>query len=235
MWVGVARLSGLYWMDYMDVYQLLVVDDHPMLREALVISLENHFSGVQVVQAQSLGECLHLFDTGFDPDLVLLDLNLGDHQGASGVDKLRAKAPDTPILVISAEKETQIILQCLSLGAAGFVLKSQPKETLLKAVELVLAGQVYFPQINQASNTNQGDSVINMALLEQLTKKQLEVFQLLAEGKANKEICRQLNVAETTVKTHVSEILRKLNVRNRTQAALALDKVQLAALLHAKL
>ena len=204
------------------MYQLLIVDDHALLRDALAASLANHFTGADIQQADGLGDCLAFLRAGEDPDLIIYDLNLSDHQGASGITKIREIASDIPVLVISAEQDKQTILDCLSAGAAGFALKANPKEDLIHAVEQVLAGQIYFPDMHQSAIAE--NTVISREALGNLTKKQLQVLSLIAEGHANKEICNRLHIAETTVKTHVSEILRKLGVKNRTKAALAVDK-----------
>jgi len=213
------------------VYQLLIVDDHPLLRDALSASLEQNFTTVEITQADSLRACLGVLAQQLDPDLIILDLNLGDHQGVSGIEQVRAMAPDSPVLVISAVEDKQTILECLSLGAAGFVLKSQPSATFLRAVELVLAGQIYFPYLSQGDVSAAQHEFFSKAQLQTLTNKQLQVLRLLGEGYSNKDICQTLCIAETTVKTHVSDILRKLKVKNRTQAALALNKELLMALL----
>lgn len=204
------------------MYQLLIVDDHALLRDALAASLANHFAGVGIKQADSLGACLTCLQSGEDPDLIIYDLNLSDHQGATGITKIRQICSDVPVLVISAEQDKQTILACLSAGAAGFALKANPKEDFIHAVEQVLAGQIYFPEMHQSAVID--DTAISREALNSLTKKQLQVLSLIAEGHANKEICNRLHIAETTVKTHVSEILRKLGVKNRTKAALAVDK-----------
>ena len=213
------------------MYQLLIVDDHPLLRDALCASLQQHFPDVELIQAESLRACLSALDKPLDPDLIIFDLNLGDHQGVGGIEQVREAAPSAPILVISAVEDKQTILECLSLGAAGFVLKSQPSATFLRAVELVLAGQIYFPNVSQGDETTAQEGLFSRAQLQTLTSKQLQVLRLLGEGYPNKDICQTLCIAETTVKTHVSDILRKLNVKNRTQAALALNKDMLNALL----
>jgi len=213
------------------VLQLLVVDDHPILRDAVVASLQRQYPQAVLTQADSLHACLQHLQAGLDPDLILFDLNLGDHQGVSGLQIVRQQVPDTPILIISAEQDKQVILNCLSAGAAGFVLKSQPSQALMEAVDLVLAGKIYFPDLSQCSNSSADQTLWSKDQLKQLTNKQLQVLSLIAEGCANKEICLRLCIAETTVKTHVSDILRKLGVKNRTQAALALDKDLLQELL----
>lgn len=211
------------------MYHLLIVDDHALLRDALAGSLSNHFHGVNIKQAESLTCCLEFLREGNDPDLIIYDLNLSDHQGASGIIKIREVSSDIPVLVISAEQHKQTILACLSAGAAGFALKANSKADFIHAVEQVLAGQIYFPDMHQ-SQANTEPSISREALAA-LTTKQLQVLSLIAEGHANKEICVRLHIAETTVKTHVSEILRKLRVKNRTKAALAVDKNLIAQLL----
>lgn len=213
----------------LTVYQLLIVDDHALLRDALAGSLANHYQDADIQQADSLKACTELLRQGYDPDLIVYDLNLTDHQGASGINIIRDVNADIPVLVISAEKDKQTILACLSAGAAGFALKANPKEDFLHAVEQVLAGQIYFPDMHQQQATT--EKQISRDTLASLTQKQLQVLALIAEGHANKEICHRLCIAETTVKTHVSDILRKLEVKNRTKAALAVDRATIEQLL----
>lgn len=212
------------------MYQLLIVDDHALLRDALASSLESHFTAAEIKQADSLAACLELLANDYDPDLIIYDLNLNDHQGATGITEIRSVCSDIPVLVISAEQDKQTILACLSAGAAGFALKANPKEDFLHAVEQVLAGQMYFPDM--ALNQPAKETTVGKDKLASLTKKQLQVLALIAEGHANKEICHRLCIAETTVKTHVSEILRKLEVKNRTKAALAVDKALIEQILN---
>lgn len=204
------------------MYKLLIVDDHALVREALTTTLVNHFLGTEVKQAESLGNCLALLENDYDPDLIIYDLNLTDHRGPTGIAKIHNICMDVPVLVISAEQDKQTILTCLSAGAAGFALKANSKEDFILAVEQVLDGQIYFPDMNQVQiEDNQS---VSKEVLSSLSNKQLQVLALIAEGHANKEICSRLHIAETTVKTHVSEILKKLGVKNRTKAALAVDK-----------
>ncbi len=169
-------------------------------------------------------------EKGFD--LVLLDLWLPDTHGFEGLIELRKLFPRVPIVIISAFADQSVVHKAIVCGAVGFIPKSASKDALLQAIANVLAGNVavppgYLPQ----------ELVGNIELtaltcrLQSLTQKQLRVLQMLCHGLLNKQIAHKLDIHETTVKAHVSEILRKLCVASRTQAVLEVSKLNLDAVL----
>lgn len=199
-------------------YHFVVVDDHPLYRDAVMHVIEDTFLDKTISECASLFELETLLSSLAKPDLILLDLNMPGVQGLSGLQQVRKTAPDIPVAIISAEENRQIILQALALGAVGFISKSLPKIQMGQALEQIIAGDIVLPSDLMRAPTTplipKGKTSI-----ESLTNKQLLVLELLAAGHANKRIAIELNLSESTVKTHVSDILRKLGVSNRVQAA----------------
>lgn len=209
------------------MYRLLVADDHPLFREAIVGVIETGLAGAEVLEAASLGEALSLARRHDDLDLALLDLELPDAEGLSGLARLREEEPWLAVAIVSAEQHKATILEALGLGAVGYIPKSTPRDTLLVALQQVLDGQIYLPPDIMRSSTRPASSVksdtqerARRKALASLTDKQREVLARMIKGESNKMIAFQLNIAETTVKTHVSAILRKLEVTSRVQAIL---------------
>ncbi|MGO2132659.1 MAG: response regulator [Halomonas sp.] len=213
---------------------LMIADDHPLFREALSISIESGLPNCHLLEAGTLAQLVNQLDRDDDLDLVLLDLDLPDAQGLDGLAQLRERFPELPVAIISADRERETILEAISIGAVGYIPKSSPKASLLTALHQMLEGQVYLPSdiMRRPASTTTSSNASSPCFAKRvnsLTDKQLEVLARLTLGAANKVIARELNIAETTVKTHVSAILYKLNVRSRIQAVLAADQAELAA------
>lgn len=196
---------------------MLIADDHPMVRRALSESLLQAFGeSFEVIEAGSVASAREALSTT-GVDLLLLDLSMPGMEGVRSLGALRRDFPSVPILVVSAIEEPQVMRQAMELGAAGFLPKSSPFSAITEAVRAVLAGELWFPEIC-ASHAEPEDSL--PARISQLTPQQLCVLSLVCQGKHNKEIAADLDVTEATVKAHVTQILQKLGVRSRTQAAL---------------
>ena len=161
-------------------------------------------------------------------ELILLDLKLPDAEGFTGLTALRAEYPDITVLMISAIEDPAVIKQALQLGATGYVTKSAPLDVLQHAIDTVLSGESFVPAdlsnaVAQAQDLIDADFAQRLA---QLTPQQLRVLKMIADGLLNKQIAFEMNVQETTVKQHVSAILRKLNVNNRTLAGILFEKLR---------
>lgn len=204
------------------MHRLLVADDHPLFREAISGVIAAGLEASEVLEAASLTEALRLAATHEALDLVLLDLGLPDADGLSGLARLREAAPELAVVIVSAEQQRATVLEALELGAVGYIPKSTPREALIDALRQVLDGQVYLPPTIMRAPPAPAPSPAPLAdnPLTGLTDKQREVLAHMVRGESNKMIAYRLAIAETTVKTHVSAILRKLRVSSRVQAIL---------------
>lgn len=227
------------------MYQVLIADDHPLFREAIARVIDDGFPGSTLLEASDLDTALAMAGRHDDLDLVLLDLNMPGMQGLGGLVRLRNLFPTLPAVIVSAEEEKRVILQTITYGAVGFITKSTPRKQMIQALEQVLAGSIYLPAdiIRAGSGAGAGageESTVARRepedlsdVLATLTRKQLQVFERMSRGESNKVIAYQLNIAESTVKAHVSAILRKLGATNRVQAILSAGDIDFAAYLRA--
>jgi DNA-binding NarL/FixJ family response regulator len=205
--------------------KILVVDDHALIREALRSVLGELSADATVLEAAEYRHALRLLEQNGDVALVLLDLNLPDRDGFAALADLRERYPAIAVVVLSGFHGRDNVLKALDLGATGFIPKSAPRDIMLAALRLVLSGGVYVPPEALAGRQTQP----NGAAVEKrrmspadvgLTRRQVEVLALMMQGKSNKAICRALDMAEPTVKNHVTAILKALEVANRTEAVL---------------
>ena len=223
------------------MYQVLIADDHPLFREAIARVIDDGFPGSTLLEASDLDSALAVAGRHGDLDLVLLDLNMPGMQGLGGLVRLRNLFPTLPAVIVSAEEEKRVILQTITYGAVGFITKSTPRKQMIQALEQVLAGSIYLPAdiIRAGSGAGEESTAARREpedlsdVLATLTRKQLQVFERMSRGDSNKVIAYQLNIAESTVKAHVSAILRKLGATNRVQAILSAGDIDFAAYLRA--
>lgn len=208
----------------------IIADDHPLFRVALVQALQQILGpDVQLLQANTMAQLWQLLAQHPTTSLVFLDLKLPDAEGFAGLTALRTEYPDINVLMVSAIEEPAVIKQALQLGALAYVPKSAPLDILGEAVSAVLAGDNWVPQ-ELIDEVNQAQDLIDQEFarrLEQLTPQQFRVLKMIADGLLNKQIAFEMQVQETTVKQHVSAILRKLNVNNRTLAGILFEKLKL--------
>jgi DNA-binding NarL/FixJ family response regulator len=208
--------------------RILIADDHPMVRGALVLSVEAAFGRAEILESASFDELLEQLERFGSADLVLLDLLIPGVNGFSGLLKLRSSFPETPVVIISALDEHRLVDEAIALGASGYIPKSTPRHEIVAALHTVASGKLYVPPDMRAPERR---SVLSSAeaeiaqRLSSLTAQQLRVLQLVGTGKLNKEIAYELDIAETTVKVHVSAILQKLNVYSRTQAVVLASRL----------
>ncbi|MCE8003423.1 response regulator [Billgrantia ethanolica] len=215
--------------DHAPSYRILIADDHPLFREAIARVVGDGFPGSELLETADLDATLAVTADEEDLDLILLDLNMPGMSGLTGLLQLRNEAPTIPVAIISAEEDKNVMLQAVSCGAVGFLTKSSPKEQLIKAIAQILEGNIYLPsEIMRASAARAhepNERGISAEQLETLTRKQIQVLERMTRGESNKMIAYNLNIAETTVKAHVSAILRKLGVSNRVQAILSASDI----------
>jgi len=202
--------------------RVLVAEDHPLYREALRAVLPQAFPGADIDEACAADEALACATSGVAYDLVLLDLNLPGATGVSCLRRVRALLPRTPIAVVSAVDDPNIMGEVVMAGAMAYVPKSAPRQVLVDAIKVILAGGTYLPAeaIAALREAQAAPQAASEASPDGLTQRQRRVLTLLAEGRSNKHIARELGISEVTVKAHVSSILRKLGLNNRVQAAI---------------
>lgn len=200
---------------------ILVADDHPMCATALGMAARAVDPTVTKDSVTTLAEAESLVRQ-HAYDLVLLDLMLPDVQGFAGLALLRAVRPSTTIAIVSGREEPAVVAQARALGAQGFIPKSSSIEEMIDAIRNLLAGNCWVPA--GAEDVPQADPRIDLAeRMGTLSIAQLRVLRAIANGHQNKQIAYDLQLAEPTVKSHLSAIFRKLGVNNRTQAVLALQ------------
>ena len=209
----------------MTSLRIIIVDDHPLFRGALNQALTSAFTDAEIGEAGSLDELTERFGDGRDVDLVLLDLSMPGVQGLSGLLFLRAQHPEIPVVVVSANEDPVTIRRCIEFGASGFVPKSEPVENIRNAVRSVLDGNLWTPKDIDLSAAADRETDDLLARLSTLTPQQVRVLMMLGEGLLNKQIAYELGVSEATIKAHVSAILQKLGVDSRTQAVIAINKI----------
>ena len=205
----------------------LIVDDHPLFLEALQRAIKSVLPGAESVEATSIEAAKAALQGRTHFDVVLLDLSMPGTRGFDGLLELRSLYPKLPIVVVSALEDPRIIQDVMSYGAAGFIAKSVSRDDLAAALRSVMDGSVTLPKgYVPPPLAAAGDKKSDLAQrLQTLTPKQLSVLKMLRQGRLNKQIAHELQIEETTVKAHVSEILRKLNVSSRTQAVIEAQKI----------
>jgi DNA-binding NarL/FixJ family response regulator len=208
----------------MTDHHIAIVDDHPLFRDALKQTLAASFANLRLSEGGSLQELGALIEKG-DVDLVLLDLSMPGVQGFSGLIYLRALNPQLPVVVVSANETPSVIRRCLDFGASGFIPKSMPVSRIREAIAAILNGEIWLPPEMDPGQADLQDSDV-VARLSTLTPQQVRVLMMLGEGLLNKQIAYHLSVSEATVKAHVSAILQKLGVESRTQAVIAVKKIE---------
>ena len=208
----------------------LIVDDHPLFCDALTLTLRT-IAGIEEVEAADRMEAaLDRLRGGQRPDVIVLDLNLPDVSGLDGLIRLRTAAHGIPIVVVSSMADNRMISSALRAGAQGFVPKHSQRDVFRQAFEAIARGDRFLPEgFVEVSDpgtpaTAREDAV---ARLSTLTNQQARILQLICEGKLNKQIAHELSIAETTVKAHVTAIMRKLGGQSRTQAVLVAQDARL--------
>lgn len=223
--------------------KILIVDDHALIRDALQGVLKKLQRGVVVLEAADSQQAFDIIAGNADINLILLDLTLPDRDGLSVLTELRERYPAIGVVVLSALQDHVNVTKVLDLGASGFIPKSAKPKVMETALQLIFAGGVYIPpeirpptgfaeappsqqheyraSENRASENRQDVPPADLKLSE----RQLDVLALIMQGHSNKAICRWLELAEPTVKNHVTALLRTFNVPNRTALVVAVNKL----------
>lgn len=207
--------------------RIIIVDDHPLFRAALRQTLATGDPSIEVEEAGELDALSAALETDRDCDLVLLDLNVPGARGFSGLLLLRAQYPEVPVMIVSAVDEPSVVRSAIDLGAAGYLHKSVGPAEIRRAIETVLAGEMFVPEMATLPVAPEDeDQTALLQRLATLTPQQVRVLMMLSDGLMNKQIAYELSISEATVKAHVSAILQKLDVDSRTQAVIAAARIE---------
>ncbi|SQH76316.1 DNA-binding response regulator, LuxR family protein [Shewanella benthica] len=207
---------------------IIIADDHPLFRSALRQALSGPFSDTNWFEADSADALQSLLENKQQAyDLVMLDLQMPGSHGYSTLIHLRTHFPDLPVIVISAHEDNMTISRAVHYGSSGFIPKSSSMETLAAALTSVLYGDIWLPDHAEIQEIKEDASALVARKLTDLTPQQYKVLQMFAEGLLNKQIAYDLGVSEATIKAHATAIFRKLGVRNRTQAVISLQQLEM--------
>lgn len=202
---------------------ILIADDHSLIRQGLKQILELEKDITVVAQASNGSEAVQLART-YRPDVILMDINMPGTNGLQAIKEIKQEKLESRVIVLTIHEDREYLFKTLQMGAEGYVLKDAETSVLIEAIRNVYSGQSYI----QPNMTMELVKEFNRVTLHEkekhdennLTTREIEVLELIAEGMINKEIAKKLYISEKTVKNHVSNIFRKLNVSDRTQAAI---------------
>ncbi len=212
----------------MQTLTIIIADDHPLFRGALVQALQAMAEDVVIIECGEFSAALKAAEDNPDADLMLLDLAMPGVSGFSGLMTLRAQFAALPTIIVSATDDCATVRRSLELGASGFIPKSSGLDEIRSGVKAVLDGGICAPKGDPGQGEDDPGLTEILERLKTLTPQQNRVLTMLAEGLLNKQIAYELNVSEATIKAHVSAILLKLNVDSRTQAVIKLGKINMA-------
>jgi DNA-binding NarL/FixJ family response regulator len=205
--------------------KILVVEDHDLFRQSLIGCLTELKRQAAVIEASDAAQAMIAIEQNQDLELVLLDLSLPDRDGLEMLTELVERYPTMSVVVVSVHQDRDRVMRAFDLGVLGFIPKATKRDVMLRAFSLIFSGGIYIPpeildRRKQVAAAPQGKQAAALSSLG-LTGRQMEVLALMMQGKSNKAICRALDLAETTVKIHVSAILKALKAANRTEAVIA--------------
>lgn len=212
--------------------KLIVADDHPLFRNALINAISSTFATKATIETDSFDSTCTALEQHPDTDLLLLDLHMPGNCGFLGLIQLRKSFPTLPIVVISASEELDVIRRVMAFGASAYVPKSANPADISAALNAVMAGELWVPdnlkkQVLEHQSTEAEDDLDLAAKVAQLTAQQYKVLYYLTEGWLNKQIAYDLHISEATVKAHITAIFRKLGVTNRTQVVIQAQRLTL--------
>ena len=209
---------------------ILLADDHRMVREGLIQLLDLEKELKVIGEAGDGYECLNLTNK-LKPDIVLLDLNMPNLDGLQVLEIMKQQKMDCKIIILTIHKEIDYLVKALDVGCEGYVLKDSDFDTLKNAIISVYNGDTYIePTLTPMLNASLAERDVLRDKLNELTKREIEVLKMITGGALNKEIASTLNISERTVKNHVSNIFKKINVSDRTQAAVFAIKNNLVSI-----
>lgn len=206
--------------------KIIIADDHPLFRQALLGTLKAKLTYTVWLEAQTIEELEQQLSNNNDSDLLLLDLNIPGAHGFNTLIHVRNHFPQIPVVIVSAHEDHDTISKAMSYGAAGFVPKSTPVDDIYSAIVAILSGDTWLPASFEQKQRDNSDGDIAERVAS-LTQQQYRILMMFAQGMLNKQIAYDLNVSEATIKAHATAIFRKLDVRNRTQAVIAIAQLSL--------
>ena len=210
--------------------KILVADDHELFLKGLELVLSDYRTDFEIVTAKSYTDVFETIANQKDFDLVLTDLAMPGAYWLEALQKIHQELPDTPVIILSAVFEKEIVKKSINIGAAGYISKAAPNQEILQAIDIVLSGGVYIPQdlldkeddvnldLLEQTETNLSNNELDKDAIKQLSPRQTDVLNLIAKGLSNKQIAFELGITEGTVKLYVTAILKLLGVYNRTAA-----------------
>lgn len=207
--------------------KILITDEHPLYRDRLALDLEQQFPDTIIIQASNFSQAVKIIYEESGIDFILLDLDMSDVKWEEGIKFLKQKAPDVKIIALSACEDIREIMKILDLGIKGYIPKRADTKAVKEALKSILNGGTYFPTALNKSNSEVSYIHRYKVKIKNLTNRQSQVLDLIAEGKSNKQIAYEMGVSEATVKLHINALLRSLNVNNRTQAVITAQKMGL--------
>ena len=199
--------------------KIMIADDHSMIREGLKSLLELEGDIQVVAEAEDGVDCLEKLKI-CTPDVLLLDINMPRKNGLEVLQTLKSSKSKVKVLVLTVHNEVEYLMKAVDIGVDGYILKDSESAELKKAIFSIVEGENYIqPSLIPSLNSKMIEKNRDEGKIESLTKRELEVLKLLAVGMYNKEVAEKLNISERTVKNHVSNIFKKIEVTDRTQAA----------------
>lgn len=198
---------------------VMIADDHSMIREGLKNLLELDGDIQVIAEAENGIDCLNKLEN-CSPDVLLLDINMPEMNGLEVLENLKSQKKKNKVLVLTVHNEVEYLMKAVDIGVNGYLLKDSESAELKKAIVSVYNGETYIqPSLIPSLNSKMIERSIDDDKIRNLTNRELEVLKLLSVGMFNKEIAEDLSISERTVKNHVSNIFKKLDVTDRTQAA----------------
>lgn len=203
-----------------DKIEIIIADDHMMIREGLKQLLELDGTMKVIAEANDGEECLNLLNKKIHPDILLLDINMPKKNGIEVLEYIKQNKIPVKVLILTVHNEVEYLLKVVDIGIDGYLLKDSSYDELKEAIDVVISGNTYIqPSLLPALNESMEDYALDKERIECLTKRELDVLRLISEGCSNKKISDELTISERTVKNHISHIFRKIDVEDRTQAA----------------
>lgn len=203
-----------------DKIEIIIADDHMMIREGLKQLLELDGTMKVIAEANDGEECLNLLNKKIHPDILLLDINMPKKNGIEVLEYIKQNKIPVKVLILTVHNEVEYLLKAVDIGIDGYLLKDSSYDELKEAIDVIISGNTYIqPSLLPALNESMEDYALDKEKIEWLTKRELDVLRLISEGCSNKKISDELTISERTVKNHISHIFRKIDVEDRTQAA----------------